>query len=135
MNTRILSIPSSLLVKSSPLLRHLSRTTQLSITSNIAALTRVCRAARGIGLGRGRREGLLKVGDDVVNVLRADGDSDEVLAERSVIIPTRTVFCDSKTHLSDAAAELLLVSELLVGGGPGVDGQSLGVADAVMMTR
>lgn len=58
--------------------------------------------ARG-GSGGGVLKGLLKVGDDVVNVLRADRDADEVLA--------------------DAGARLLLVGELLVGGGPGAFGQ------------
>lgn len=64
----------------------------------------------GIGLGSGGLlERLLEVGDDIVDVLGADGDADEVLG--------------------DAGAHALLVGELLVGGGPGVDGEGLGVAD------
>lgn len=51
-----------------------------------------------LGAG-GRLEALLEVGDDVVKVLDADGDADQVLG--------------------DARGDLLLVGELLVGGGPG----------------
>lgn len=84
------------------------------------------------GRRRGGLEGLLEIGDDVVDVFRADGNTDQVLA--------------------DAGSLLLLVAELLVGGGPGaagwlaklpvfsglsstrgsvhlLDGQGLGVAD------
>ena len=61
------------------------------------------------GLARG--EGLLEVVDDVINVLVADRDPDQVLG--------------------DAAVGLFLVRELLVGGGPRVDGQRFGVTDAV----
>lgn len=63
------------------------------------------------GLGRRRSrglEGLLEIGDDVVDVLRADGDPDEVVGH--------------------ARAGLLLVRKLLVRRRPGVDGQRLGVA-------
>lgn len=64
----------------------------------------------GVGRGgSGLLEGLLEVGDDVVDVLSADGDADEVLG--------------------DAGAHALLVGQLRVGGGPGVDGEGLGVAD------
>ena len=63
-----------------------------------------------IDLSRGSGgKGLLKVGNDVVNVLGTDGNADEIL--------------------SDTRGELLLVGELLVGGGPGVDGKGLGVTD------
>ena len=57
-----------------------------------------------------RRKALLEVVDDVVDVLGADADADQVL--------------------SDAGFALLLVRELLVRGGPGVDGEGLRVADA-----
>ncbi|KAB8760612.1 hypothetical protein FH972_026604 [Carpinus fangiana] len=69
----------------------------------------VARLALGLGLCGGGLEALLKVGDDVVNVLYADADADQVGG--------------------DAGVGLLLVGQLLVGGGPGVDGQTLGVAD------
>lgn len=54
-------------------------------------------------------EGLLKVGNDIVNVLSANRDTDGILG--------------------DARIKLLLVAQLLVGGGPGVNGQSFGVAN------
>ena len=56
-------------------------------------------------------EALLKVPDDVVNVLGTDRDADQVLR--------------------DAAVGFLRVGQLLVGRGPGVDGQGFGIADAV----
>lgn len=59
--------------------------------------------------GSGLLEGLLEVGDDVVDVLSADRDADEVLG--------------------NARADALLVGQLLVRRRPGVDGERLGVAD------
>lgn len=67
------------------------------------------RSRRLSGNSVGGLEGLLKVGNDVVNVLGADGDANEVLGDARVL--------------------LLLVGELLVRRGPGVDGEGLGVAD------
>lgn len=59
--------------------------------------------------GVGGLEGLLKVGNDVVNVLGAHADADEVLGDTRVL--------------------LLLVGQLLVRRGPGVDRERLRVAD------
>lgn len=59
--------------------------------------------------GVGGLEGLLEVGDDVVDVLGSDRDTDEVLGDTRVL--------------------LLLVRELLVGRGPGVDREGLGVTN------
>jgi hypothetical protein len=50
-------------------------------------------------------ETLFEVVDDIVNVLSSDRDTDEVLSDTRVV--------------------LLLVAELLVGGGPGVDRKGL----------
>ena len=61
---------------------------------------------RGAALG----EGLLEVVADVVEMLGADRDADQVLG--------------------DAAVDLLLVAQLLVGGGPGVNGEGLAIANA-----
>lgn len=57
-------------------------------------------------------ERLLKVSNDVVNVLRTNRDADSVLLDTGV-----TAF---------------LLGELLMGGGPRVDSQSLGVADTAV---
>lgn len=56
-------------------------------------------------------EGLFEISDDVVDVFGADGDTDRVFG--------------------DARVELFLVGELFVRGGPWVDGEGFGVADAV----
>src|SRR5665811_1033245 len=65
---------------------------------------------RGCGAGSGRdSNGLVEVGDDVVDVLEADRDSDQI-----------------GRH---AAGDLILSRELRVGGGCGVDDQALGLAD------
>lgn len=56
-------------------------------------------------------KGLLKVVENVINVLGADGNPDEVFG--------------------DTAIGLFFIRELLVCGGPRVDGQRFGVTDAV----
>lgn len=65
-------------------------------------------------LSPGSRKRLLEIGNDIVNVLQADGDADEVLG--------------------DTAVDPLLLAQLLVRCGPGVDGQRLRVADAKIMS-
>jgi hypothetical protein len=51
-------------------------------TLRLPGLRSVVRVASLVGLGSGCLEGLLKVCDDVVDVLGADGDTDEVLEEK-----------------------------------------------------
>lgn len=76
----------------------------------------VCFAVLGVTLASGlrsrRRERLLKVGNDVVNVLRTDGDTDEILGNTTV--------------------DTLFFAKLFVSCRPRVDGESLGVANAVV---
>lgn len=81
-----------------------------------AAVTALC-CRRG-----GRLERLLEVGNDVVDVLSADGDADEVLGVIMSAFLCLSLNCGSLAYLGHAGADLLLVSELLVGCGPGVDG-------------
>lgn len=73
----------------------------------------------------GSLKGLLKVGDDVVNVLGT-------LRKQSAFIPfnTRNTHDRDTDHvLSDTRRGLLVGRELLVRGGPGVDSERLGVTD------
>lgn len=62
-------------------------------------------------LSLGSLEGLLEIGNDVVDVLGTDRDADCVLG--------------------DTRVNTLLLRELLVRSGPGVDRESLGVTDTV----
>ena len=55
-------------------------------------------------------ERLLEIGNDVVNVLGADGNPDQILCDTTV--------------------DLLLLTELFVCGGPRVDGERFGITDA-----
>lgn len=64
--------------------------------------------------GTRRLEGLVKVGDDIVNVFRPDGDADQILG--------------------DAGGETFVFGELFVRGGPRVDGEGFGVSDTVSHT-
>lgn len=57
-----------------------------------------------------RRKRLLKVGNDIVNVLGTDRDADAIFR--------------------NARRKTLLLGQLLMGRSPRVDGKSLGVADA-----
>lgn len=61
-------------------------------------------------MGSRLREGLLKVVNDIVNVLCTDGDTNEIFR--------------------DTAADSLLFRKLFVRGRPGVNRESLGVANA-----
>lgn len=80
---------------------------------------------------RGRRslERLLKVGDDVVNVLRSDRDADEVLQGIPLAPASTHANSPVTTYLAHTRADLLLVRQLLVRRGPRVDRQRLGVTN------
>lgn len=84
----------------------------ISVSSNALACICVFRVTFALGLGACRFERLLKVCNDVVDMLRADRDTDQVFCNTAVI--------------------LLIVAQLFVSGGPRVDCEGLGVTDAVL---
>ena len=76
---------------------------------SLGLLISILRVAVALGLRARRSKRLLEVGNDIINVLGTDRDADEVLR--------------------NTTANLFLIRELLVGRGPRVDSQRLGVSD------
>lgn len=76
----------------------------------VATRPGILRLARAVRLRGGRGEALLEIANDIVNVLCANGDADQILR--------------------DARIDALAFGQLLVRRSPGMNGEGLGVADA-----
>lgn len=83
---------------------------RLSLSFTPLTLVHLCRPI-GDSSGSAGSERLREIGNDVVNVFRADGDTDSVVSDTGILT--------------------FLLGELFVSSGPGVDCEGLGVTDAV----